>query len=300
MSGDSSAPLAALQRWMQAVITHPAGVIAGAASGEARGALETSATIDTLIERSVSLSATERIEIYQRAYFARLLECLREEYSVLAMALGEELFDAFALHYLQRYPSESYTLGRLGERFPDYLAETRPGDAGRGGENGEPDWPEFLIDLARLERAINEVFDGPGAEELSPLDPARLAAIPADQWPEARLVCVPCLKLLALRYQVNGYFTHVRKGEEPSLPERSPALLAVTRRNYRVVREPLSEPQFALLSALQSGETVGQAIDRASRISTASAERFAEDLREWFRSWTAAGLFSDVRVEASS
>lgn len=295
MSGDSPPPLAALQRWMQAVITHPAGVITGAMSSDAQDALDSSAGIEAVVERSRALSAAERLEIYQRAYFARLLECLREEYSVVAVALGEELFDAFALHYLERYPSESYTLGRLGERFPDYLAETRPGDTDGGG-NAESDWPEFLIDLARLERAINEVFDGPGAEELSPLDPARLAAVPPDQWPDARLSCVPCLKLLALRYPVNDYFTGLRKGGDPPLPARCPAFLAVSRRNYRVFREPLSEPQHALLSALQSGKTVGQAIDQASRVSTASAERFAEELREWFRSWTVAGMFSDVRV----
>src|SRR5262249_40124304 len=159
-----------------------------------------------------------------------------------------------ALHYLERYPSQSYTLGRLGTKFPEFLAETRPTEAERSEREAESDWPEFLIDLARLEQAINEVFDGPGAEQIPPLDPARLAAISAERWSEVRLVCVPCLKLLALSHPVNDYFTQVRKRQDPAVPLRSSAFLAVIRRNYRVYREPLNETQHILLGSLQSGD----------------------------------------------
>jgi hypothetical protein len=60
----------------------------------------------------------DRLAIYGTAYYARLLECLLEEFPVLVHALGEELFDAFAVGYLQKYPSRSYTLNDLATNIP--------------------------------------------------------------------------------------------------------------------------------------------------------------------------------------
>jgi len=115
-----------LQRWMQAVITHPQGVVSGIESEPAREQIAVVADqAGRIIGRSRALSSVERLEIYHQAYFARLLECLRHEYSVLAAALGEELFDTFAVGYLQTHPSTSYTLERMGANFPEHLAATR-------------------------------------------------------------------------------------------------------------------------------------------------------------------------------
>lgn len=306
MSDRGAFSLSDLQQWMQTAIVHPGGVVVGAQATDAN------VEIESLIAPSQALSAIERLAIYNRSYFARLLECMRAEYSVLAAALGEELFDGFALGYLQEYPSTSYTLGNLGERFPQYLAETRPrgereyvkqdtqapgrsdGFGIRPTEEEGGEWPEFLIDLARLERTINVVFDGPGAEGLRLLDHARLAAIPPDRWPDARLECVPCLRLLALSYPINDCFTAIRRGEEPEMPERRASFLAVTRRDYRVHRYPLTAAQFELLQSLLTGKTVGEAIARAAALSDVPDDRFARELRDWFFQWTAAGFFLAV------
>src|SRR5262249_13083383 len=157
-------------------------------------------------------------------YFARLLDCLREEYSVLAAALGSELFDAFAVAYLQAHPSQSYTLGHLGTKFPEFLEETRPRAAEPADQAAA--WPEFMIDLARLERTVNEVFDGPGAEGESLLDAGRLQQISPEHWPDARLICVPCLRLVKLKYPVNDYFTAIRRGDAPAIPAPETAHVA--------------------------------------------------------------------------
>ncbi len=116
-----------LQRWMQAVVTHPRGVAAGIESDQAREQIAlVSDQAERVITRSKALSPLERLNIYNQAYFARLLECLRHEYSVLAAALGEELFDAFAVGFLESHPSTSYTLELLGMAdFPEHLAATR-------------------------------------------------------------------------------------------------------------------------------------------------------------------------------
>jgi hypothetical protein len=274
---------------------------------------------------------------------------------VLAGALGNELFDQFAMAYLQAYPSTSYTLSQLGANFARHLEETRPDRDELA--HGEVSWPDFLIDVARLEWAIGEVFDGPGVERpasfeevaapaaeasaavrtgrrpesvgarstappISPppnqsqidnrtshitLDPATLAAIPPDQWPAARLVPVPCLRLLEFRFPVNDYFTEHRKLRDAAaedapvgdggltLPEPCDSYLALTRINYIVRRIALSQPQYLLLSALVAGQCVGEAIEALARANPQSLDTLAADLRAWFAQWAVAGLF--LRVE---
>ncbi len=284
--------LAELQRWMQAVLMHPAGAAEGVASEEARRVLDVAPEeAERVVTRSRALTALERLAIYNRAYYARLLDCLRESYPVLFRALGEDAFGAFALDYLQKYPSRSYTLNDLGANFPRYLRESRPAD-----EVG-PSWPDFIIDLATLEWTYNEVFDGPGVEGRRLVRPDHLRKIDPARWPRARLVPVPCLRLLELRYPVHEYYTAVRRKKEPDFPDPAETLLAVSRRRFVIRRYELTRPQCALLGALLRGESVGTAIEQAAEATADDENRFAAALGEWFRDWTAEGLF--LRVEDS-
>src|SRR5258708_7421807 len=178
--------LDAIQRWMQATIMHPAGIAEGIASAEARSHVDVRPEeAEAVVTRSKALTALERLAIYGYAYYARLLDCLREEFPVLKHALGEEVFDAFAAEYLERYPSRSYTLFELGVHFPRFLADTRPDRENEG--RSAPSWPDFLIDLATLERTFNEVFDGPGIEGEQLLNADQLRTISPERLLEARL-----------------------------------------------------------------------------------------------------------------
>jgi hypothetical protein len=293
-------PLDVVQQWFQAVVTHPAGVAAGAASPAAqrlvrldRGALE------RLVRRSRRLTAEQRLEIYANAYYARLLECLRDTFPVLAQVLGAEVFDSFAFDYLQRYPSRSYTLYRLAESFPRFLDETRPEEppaadsTGAAGAAG-PAWPDFLIDLATLELAIAEVFDGPGAEGEPLLAPADLLARQAGGgFAAACLVPVPCLRLLRFRYPVNAFFSAAMAGAaaELAIPDPGEEHIALSRTDYVVRRYPLTPFESAVLTALVAGAAVGEAIGRAAAASELPDDELAAQLDAAFRRWTAAGFF---------
>lgn len=287
MSHDSFS-LDQLQRWMQAVIVHPQGVPAGVASAEAQRHLAVDPEqIDTVIAPSSALSSAERLAIYSQAYYARLLECLRAEFPVLCEAVGQDLFDRFAAGYLQTYPSRSYTLGLLGANFAAYLRQTRPS----GDETG---WPDFLIDLAMLEWNFSEVFDGPGVEGQPLLGAAQLQSLPADQWPLARLVPVPCLRLIAMDHPVQQFYRAIRQQQPIVSCEPQATWLAITRREFVVRHFDLTRPQFELLSDLLAGQCVGDAIRRAAETVTDDFESFARDLQAWFRHWAAEGFFLRV------
>lgn len=298
---DEPPPLNVVQRWMQSVIMHPDGVEAGLASDAAHEHLDVAPEdVEQVIHRSQAQTSIERLSIYANAYYSRLLECLGEEFPVLKKTLDEETFNAFAFDYLQRYPSQSYTLGKLGESFARYLTETRPAADRPNGDSPDeppPDWPDFLIDMATLEWTFSLVFDGPGIEGQTLLTSEQLQAIDAEKWPGARLELVPCLKLLALKFPVNAFYTAVRRGEEPEIPAPAPTWVAVTRRDYIVRRHDLTERQFVLLSALAAGETIAAAIERAASAPGGDLEQYALDLGDWFRDWAAADFFQRVIID---
>jgi hypothetical protein len=287
--------LAQIQRWMQTAIAHPAGVGEGVNSAEARQHLDVGTErIREVLTRSRALTELERLAIYGSAYYARLLECLREEFPVLLHALGEEIFDGFAVGYLQEYPSQSYTLFKLADHFADYLAESCP-EPGEDAD-GSASWPQFLIDLATLETTFNQVFDGPGTEGARLLGAEQLRAVPTERLPDARLVCVECLRLLALRYPVHAYFTAVRRKEEAEFPAPAETFLAVTRRHFVVHHYELSRPAYELLSALLAGRPIGEAIQRAAEAAGPEVEHLAANLRRWFYDWAAEGFFRGLEL----
>ncbi len=152
-----------------------------------------------------------------------------------------------------------------------------------------------------MEWTIGQVFDGPGLEQEDPFEDQSFQAISPEQWPQARLKLAVCLELLEFSYPVNDYYTQARgveEGEETPLPEARRQFVAISRREYVVRRYELSEPQYRLLKSLQSGETVGRAIESAAEVMEADDEELAASLRNWFHDWTAEGFF--MAVELSS
>jgi len=282
--------LAQVQRWMQSILMHPGGVSEGVEAPAARREIDI--TLDRLPEvilPSQALSSANRLEIYVNAYHARLMECLDEEFAVTRFAVGEELFGALSFGYLQHYPSQSYTLCELGRRFPAFLAESRLHARETPEEVGET-WPEFIVELATLERALYEVYDGPGTEAAGSLDPARLAALDPEAWQSIRLTPAPCLRLLALGHDVSGYWGDRKDELAPVVPVSERHWLAICRRNFVVERFELDEPQYVLLEALSRGETLPVAIEAASTI--APVAELEASLGSWFAGWMAGGFFA--------
>lgn len=284
--------LGLIQHWMQSVIMHPEGVEAGIDSSRARSVIDVSIDhVEQVICRSTAQTSIERLHVYANAYFARLLEVLTSEFPALVYALGEDLFQDFALGYLQQFPSQSYTLSDLSAKFPEYLAITRPP---RESAETEPDWADFLVDLATLERTYSDVFDGSGVEGKHLLDASDLREIALDHWPGVRLVPVPCLKLIHLRFAVHEYATAVRHKEQPDLPEPSPTWLVVTRRDYVVRRIAVTEAEFAALAALVGGGTIAASLDAAQNRWQSDYDQLASEVQRWFRDWSAAGYFQKI------
>ena len=313
MSDAPNYDLEQIQRWMQAVIVHPLGVERGIASDDARQHVDVdSAGIERVVTRSKALSAVERLGIYGYAYYARLLECLKEEFPAVLHAVGEDAFNSFALGYLQKYPSRSYTLFELGAKFPRYLDETRPTDddsADSGhhdsaqpgpdlaeAEGAADGWIQFVIDLATFERTVGEIFDGPGPEDGVLLSAEQLSSVGSEQFLTARLVGVECLRLLALRFPVDEFYKAARRKEDVAPPDPAETFLAVTRVNYTVCHHALSKPAYELLAALLAGQCLTEAIEQAANSTVGAEDELMANLQTWFSDWAARGYFRAIEL----
>ena len=272
-----------IQRWMQACILDQGTAEQAIAGKRARAAIPT-VQARTVVVPSRTLSSLQRLDIYREMYLLRMEEALATDYPGLKHHLGDDEFMRLVARYVDRYPSRSYTLNRLGDHFPDFVG--RLADLPR---------KDFCHDLARLELALTWVFD---AEETAPLTPDAVRAVPPDAWETARLKPIAALRLLAFDYPVSRYLGAV--DEENPFPRlaRKRTWVAAYRHKYSVHRLDLSEPAYHMLSALAAGRTMRRALVSVLTRKWRPAVKQAQ-LFEWFRDWMGEGLFQAVELADS-
>jgi hypothetical protein len=251
------------------------------------------------------LSSFERLEIYNRQYWFRLVSAVSEDFPTLNALLGSRRFEPLILAYLNENPSTSWTLRDLGAKLPQFL-ESHPELAGRR--------HRLAVDVARLEWAYVDAYDG---KHHTPLTPAEAGAIT----PDSRLFLQPHLRLLELSYPVDTLVLAVKKGApeaeivssaatrlEAKARLRLPSMkqqrtwLAVHRYEDSVYYRRLAKEAFLLLHALQSGATVSAAVGHAFEKAKLNVEQQAEVLRESFAHASELGWFCpppDEREPAS-
>lgn len=206
----SDADLASLQQWMQEAVLDPR---------------PPAGDVERYLTGSAHQTARQRLAVYRLGYRLRLLETMRGLYPVLCHLLGRELFDRFALDYLDACPSRSASLFRLGARFPGHLARSRPA-------SDQGPWPDLVVDVAAFEHISDEVLDAPETNGHADIAPA------------------PFLRLMVARFPVHEYAAAVRHGEDPPPPAPRPVFLALTRRHHRIVTRELDIPAYRALLAL--------------------------------------------------
>jgi hypothetical protein len=277
--------LATLERWMQAVVMHDGGALAGVKARPARALIAAAARdLEQVVLPSKQLSAAERLDIYAHMYYARLVEVMEGEYPTTQRILGAEEFARLCRRFVAKNPSRTRTLNALSAGFPDFLARSLPKTHRAG----------LAVDVARIERAMEDVFDAPRAE---PMGAAQFAAAGSDPTGRAVLRVTPALRLLALRYPANAYMNAVRRGEKPRIPRPRATSVIVFRRGFSVFRRDQDPAQWKLLAALVAGKPLAAAVRGALRgrsgagAARGAAARAAKELGGWFEEWSAAQLF---------
>ena len=278
-----------LQRRMAAVILQPltsAETMRRSAKAEA----------DALIKPNKVLSSFERLEIYNKQYWFRVLSCFAEDFVGLRAIVGIQTFEKLMRAYLTDCPSRSFTLRNLGSRLEEWLI-------------ANPKWidsnPQLALDMVRLEWAHIEAFDG-GFEPV--LTPAEIEAAGL----ELRISLQPYVRLLELAYPADDLLIEVHDYEGEgnissnaarrsrlrtrvrhyAKPEPEPVYLAVHRAEDSIYYKRLRLESFRMLKALSQQTPLGDAIERAFEGSSMADEERIPALQEWFANWAELGWFS--------
>ncbi len=249
---------------------------------------------DSYIKPNNLLSSFDRLEIYNRQYWFRVIGAVAEDYPALNAVLGERVFDRLVLAYLRETPSTSFTLRDLGSKLPQWLEEH---------SEFAPSRQKFLLDVARLEWAYVEAFDRAEVAPLTALDFGDLTG-------GSRLFLQPHLQLLDLNYPVDELVLAVHREAGPSdimsnavserrhvkrsrliRMRRSAIRLVVHRYENSVYYRRIDQENFLLLSALQEGALLGEALENAFRKSDLSVEDQAARIQGYFAHAAELGWF---------
>jgi hypothetical protein len=255
---------------MQQVVVHPDEVEDGLAC-EAAAAELPPERLESVILPSPTLSAAERVGVYQGMYLLRMYDALESDYYALAHFLGDDGFRDLVREYVQLFPSRSFSLNRLGDDLPGFVR-----DHARLKNRG------FCHDLARLELAVTHVYDSP---ETPSLTEQQIAEVPESDWERAVLEPVEAFRLLSFRYPANAYLQTVKDEDHDNHPRPRPekSWLAIYRRHYSVYRQELPRAAHDLLQELIQAATRRGGLDAGA-------------LAGWFRRWVSGGVFRSVRV----
>jgi hypothetical protein len=241
------------------------------------------------------LTSFERLEIYNRQYWFRILSAFAEDFPGLAAVVGPEAFDKLTRAYLEDHPSKSFTLRNLGSALETWLGE----HAEHAGKR-----PELALDVVRLEWAYIEAFDNAAERALTLADLSQLDG-------ESRLSLQPHLRLLHLLHSVDDFVIDVHRrqasqsvasnavtGAKRSRSRRVPAsvkrgdiFLGVHRHENAVYYKRLDREEYLLLRALDAGHMLGDALDRAFASSPLEEDERPGRVQAWFANWAELGWF---------
>lgn len=186
------------------------------------------------------LLSSGELGIYAHAYVQRLHDVLAADHPTLLAALGAERFSELVAGYVRARPPTSFTVRDAGAALAEHL-------------DGVATAPPWAADLARLERALIEVFDGPDAPPLAreQVDPATLPAL--------RLQWVPSSAIVPLGWSVDELWSVLDEGGPFVAPEPASRAVLVWRRGLVVVHRTLDPDEATLAEAIAAGTTFADA-----------------------------------------
>ncbi len=247
------------------------------------------------------LTPFERLEIYNRQYWFRVLSALAEDFPALRAVVGARKFDELSVAYLTDHPSRSFSLRNLGSKLVEWL-QAHPQFTGRR--------HALAVDVARIEWAFVEAFDN---AEHTPLTLEQIATLDGD----SRLAVQPHVRLMALNYAADEVALALHDGEKRQAseagvkhegredePVRLPRLrrravwVAAHRVDFCVYYRRLEREEFMALEAIRAGQSLGAALEAAFSETRIPESRPAVRVRAWFATWAELGWICAPDLES--
>jgi hypothetical protein len=247
------------------------------------------------IKANDRLSPFERIAIYNKQYWYRLVDILYDDYPGLVAILGRLRFNRLVTEYLQQYPSRSFTLRDLGGNIGRFIEEN-PAII-------PPSRLQLCKELAAFEWAQVIAFDEPGPPPLCVDD--LLGSNPE----KLKLGVQPYITLLHLHWPLDDFTVKLKRSslrgeasnavDSPTrkpakkkivIPKRQEIFVAVHRLDNDLYYKRMDVNAYTILMQLQQGKSLASAVAAAVEQSD-DASSWVAQIQPWFSNWTEMGWF---------
>ncbi|MCH9627532.1 MAG: hypothetical protein S4CHLAM2_11730 [Chlamydiales bacterium] len=235
------------------------------------------------IAPSPTLAPFQRIELYHQQYWWRLLNCLQENFPLLARLYGYTNFNqSIGVPYLTAHPPNHWGLFQLGQTLPNWLREER--------------FSDLDCDAASIDAAAQRAFWVGGAE------PVDFTTLSEKEILSKKLTLQPHVKLFKLGGDLFTFRTTVLKEEVgywednpfPEVKEGHSYFVLYRNLENEVRWKELSFGEFRLLSYFNQGTTIQKACEKLEQKGGKACAEAEELLPLWFREWTFLKWFQEV------
>jgi hypothetical protein len=248
---------------------------------------------DSLIKPNHSLTSFERLEIYNKQYWYRILDSLEEDFEGVLTILGREKFCALCEAYVSEHPSRTFTLRDLGNKLPEFI-RLNPGYAAP--------YARMAYETALLEWAEINAMD---AATHPPLAIEKDSALNVQT---CVLMLQPHTSVLKLNYAVDDFLVEFRKETTLQLvsnacigrstgcvsrsrPKAEKNFLVVHRCDNTVYFKRVKREEYLTLLPFVGGATIEQACENVyQKASRADREKLPDKLTKSFSQWSSLKL----------
>jgi hypothetical protein len=221
--------------------------------------------------------------VYRFAYGSRLVEAMSTEHELLHAYLGDEMFGEMGRAYVEARPSEHPNLRWFSQGLPEFLKSNAP-------YNNYP----VLSDLAALEKALNDAFDGKDAPVVALSD---LAGFAPEVWNDLKFIAHPTAARLDLATNASAIWLAMKNEENPPDAEvmAEPCRMLVWRQDMTPMFRELSVEEAMMWDEAAIGIPFGVLCSMLATYDDpdGAAARGAGYLHGWVTSGLLAGVTAD-------
>ena len=221
--------------------------------------------------------------VYRYAYGSRLVEAMGNDHELLHAYLGDEMFDEMGHAYVKARPSEHPNLRWFSQGLPEFLKSAEP----------YSNYP-VLSDLAALEKALNDAFDGEDAPVVALSD---MAGFAPEVWNDLKFAAHPTVARLDLATNASAIWLALKNDEDPPDAQllAEPSRLLVWRQDVTPMFRDLSTEEAMMWDEAASGIPFG--VLCAMLATYDDPDNAAARGAGYLHGWVTSGLLTGVTAD---
>lgn len=220
--------------------------------------------------------------VYRDAYVLRLIDVVGNDHELLRSYLGDDAFNEMARAYIASQPSHHPNARWFSKGVPDFLKANEPYSRHK-----------IVGELASLEKALNDVFDGADAPVIQMSD---LVAIPPQDWGRLSFVTHPTVTRLNAYTNVAAIWTALKAENEPPAAATSeePTCIVV----WRHEMTPMFREMTAEEAMMWEEAAKGARFDNLCELIAFYEDAAGAPARaaSYLKGWLEAGMLSGIAI----